>query len=99
MHVRELGLESAQDIVLFRLAAYEERVMVSGDSDFGTLLALSGEDKYPSVVLFRKANSRRSAALLAQLQLVLLDVESALNEGAIVVILPDRVRIRRLPLR
>ena len=40
VHTLELGLERALDEDLLAMAAAEGRVIVSGDTDFGTLLAL-----------------------------------------------------------
>ena len=39
VHTLDLGLDAADDEVPLRLAIDEERVVVSGDTDFGTLLA------------------------------------------------------------
>ena len=73
VHVREYELQAAEDAVTFARAARDDRVIVSADTDFGTLLALRQESK-PSVMLLRGAISRRPAEqarlILANLQQV-----------------------------
>jgi predicted nuclease of predicted toxin-antitoxin system len=46
IHVRELGLQHADDEVIFERAAAEHRIVVSADADFGTLLAV-GSSRQP----------------------------------------------------
>jgi predicted nuclease of predicted toxin-antitoxin system len=37
IHVRDLGLAAADDVTIFERADHEERVLVSADTDFGTM--------------------------------------------------------------
>ena len=97
VHTIDLGLEAADDEVLLRLAIDQARVVVSGDTDFGTLLATTNL-LAPSVILFRGRHHRvaeeQAAVILIHLDNLTLDLDT----GAIVVVTDDRIRIRRLPI-
>lgn len=97
VHVRDFGLAAAEDQFIFDRAAQEDRVILSADTDFGTLLARRHASK-PSVVLFRGATPRRATSQSALLLANLPSFEEDLRDRAIVVIEPGRLRIRTLPI-
>jgi predicted nuclease of predicted toxin-antitoxin system len=97
VHLREIGLQAATDDVVLARARTEERVLVSADTDFGTLLARSGA-KSPSVLLMRRLVGRRAAEQAATILANLPATSADLEDGAVVVLTDEWVRIRRLPM-
>jgi predicted nuclease of predicted toxin-antitoxin system len=97
LHVRDIGLAHSGDDEIFAHASAQERIVISADTDFGTLLALRQETR-PSVVLFRGAIPRRPDDQVALLLGNLTSVQTDLVKGAIVVIEPGRIRVRSLPI-
>ena len=96
-HVRDHGLGAAPDEQVLGFARDHGRVLVSADTDFGTLLARTGMDK-PSVVLIRRSGARRASELARLLLANLGVVEDDLAAGAIVVVGDQELRVRRLPI-
>ena len=97
VHVRNLGLATAPDTEILAQAIAEARVVVSGDTDFGALLAAEHR-REPSVILSRRERPRRADAQAALLLDCLYRVDDALLSGAIIVIEESRIRVRSLPV-
>ena len=97
VHLRDLGMQAAQDSAVLQRAQDDERVLVSADTDFGGLLARSRATG-PSVLLIRRLAGRRAAEQSAIILANLDQIAEDLAAGAVVVIGDDWIRIRRLPM-
>jgi predicted nuclease of predicted toxin-antitoxin system len=86
VHVRDYGLQAAADDEIFERAQNEGRIVISADTDFGTLLALAQERG--------RQPERQAALLLANLPALQL----ALQRGCIAVLEASRIRVRILPI-
>lgn len=97
IHVADLGLLAAADTEILHRAADDGYTVITADSDFPTMLALTGAAT-PSVVHLRHINEltgrEQAALLIANLPTVLDD----LQHGAIVSLSPTRMAVRRLPI-
>ncbi len=96
-HVRDYGMQAARDEEIFDLAVREERIIVSADTDFGTLLAIRDQAK-PSVILLRRPARRRPAEQARLLEQNLPALARDLERGCIAVFEESRIRLRRLPI-
>lgn len=96
-HIRTRGLAGTLDPDVLALAAQEDRVLISADTDFGTILARTSATS-PSFVLIRRLVGRRVPEIASVLIGNLSEVEEDLQVGAVVVIGETTMRIRRLPI-
>lgn len=96
-HVRDYGLQAADDDLIFERAAAEDRVIVSADTDFGTLLALR-EAARPSLILFRWPALRRPPDQVRVILENLPNIQDYLEQGSVIVIEETRLRLRTLPI-
>jgi len=97
LHVRAIDLHRSDDVVIFDRAAAEDRILVSADTDFGTLLATRSAQK-PSVIQFRGRGSRKPEALALAILSNLPQLVDSLQSGSIVTFEPSRIRVRALPI-
>ena len=96
-HVTEIGYNSTPDFKICDLAALTNEIILTHDTDFGTILALSGANK-PSVILFRW----QIITLITVFQFLekyLIELENDLNEGCLIAVDDNKMRIRLLPLK
>ena len=97
IHVRDLGLAAADDETIFEHADRDQRVIISADTDFGTILAMRNVAR-PSVILFRGATPRNPIGQVKLLLANLREIAPSVERGAVVVLEPQRIRIRTLPM-
>src|SRR5579884_1463291 len=80
VHVRTYGMQASSDAQIITRAGLEDRILVSADTDFGTLLALWRARK-PSVVLFRSITAPRPEQQVNLLLSNLSAVQQPLEQG------------------
>ena len=97
IHIRDIGLLSAQDPEILLAAAEEGRILLTADTDFGALLAL-GSLASPSVLLLRSADHLRPSEQAELIAVNLPSIADDLEKGAIASLTRDRLRVRDLPI-
>ena len=89
-------MQASKDEEILARALHEDRVVVSADSDFGTLLAMQ-EAARPSFILFRETNLLAARDYLELLLPALSALEPELVSGCVAVFRKSRLRVRKLP--
>lgn len=88
--------EDSSDEAILSYAAEKDRVVCTQDLDFSDLLALTGRDR-PSLVTVRISNTAPEI-VASRLLDVLPVVADDLEQGSVVTIEEETVRIRTLPI-
>ena len=96
-HVRDYEMQASTDEEVFTRAAQENRVLISADTDFGTLLTLREETK-PSVILFRQSSGGHPRVQLELLFSILPKISEQLERGCVAVLKRGVWRVRVLPI-
>ena len=97
IHVRDIDMHKCSDEEIFEFSKKEDRIIVSADTDFGTILALRNE-AFPSVIIFRRTKGRKPLEQVALLLSNLEQIKTDLQKGSVVVIEDNRIRVRTLPI-
>jgi predicted nuclease of predicted toxin-antitoxin system len=95
--VREIGMAEAPDNEILERATEEDRILVSHDTDFATLIA-SRRLRSPSLILIRSSDPALPIDQAMLISANLNEIEGDLNAGAIAVFARGRLRVRRLPV-
>lgn len=97
LHVRDEGMQRADDETILAKARAEERILLTLDLDFGYLMAVSGA-ALPSMIIFRLGNETADA-VTQRLEEVLACCETDLLPGVLVTVDDDSIRVRQLPIK
>jgi len=96
VHVGEIRWSQAEDSQILERAEAEDRIVLTLDSDFHQLLALSGNSR-PSVVRFRdeRLTVDQYVGLLFQIESLIQPKDAT---GYVASVFQGRIRLRKLPL-
>lgn len=96
VHVGEIGMASATDREITNLAGQQDRIIVTLDSDFHAILALSGANK-PSVIRIREEGLK--AAEVCRFITGASDLfANELLSGCVLTVTSTKARLRMLPI-
>ncbi len=95
VHVRDVGLLASLDADILQFAEQEKRIVVTQDTDFGTLL-WARRSLATSIILLRLPDGRPESQAVV-LRHVLPAIRAELTDGMIAVIGDRSIRLRRVP--
>ena len=96
IHVGDIGMATASDSAIIAHGAVEQRVIVTFDADFHSLLAIS-QASSPSVIRIREEGLKGD--VLAKLLIHIFDrFSSDLLNGCVMSFQNRKIRLRRLPI-
>jgi len=95
-HTGEIGMSRATDRQILEYARDEQRIVITLDSDFHTILAVENLDS-PSVVRIRQ-EGLRGPELAELVEKIWSKIGQQLKNGAMATITEKAIRIRKIPL-
>lgn len=95
-HWSDLGEKDAPDMEIFQYAHNNNYIVFTHDLDFGDILAATGAVS-PSVIQIRTDDPTPDAMQTTMLT-ALNQFQSELGKGALMVVDPEKVRVRILPI-
>ena len=96
VHAGDAGLARSSDVEIIRRARNDGRLIVTLDSDFHTIMALSMATN-PSVIRIR-IEGLKAEEMAGLIENVIEKTGDDLTEGAIVSVTENRIRVRSLPV-
>lgn len=97
LHVSDIGLSSASDKEIITQAKILKRIIVTFDTDFHALMALSGET-FPSVIRIRIENLKRNEQYL-MIKDIIKGSQKNLEKGVLMTVQKNKIRVRYLPIK
>jgi predicted nuclease of predicted toxin-antitoxin system len=96
LHTGDIGLSRSTDRQILEFARNEQRVIITLDSDFHTILALTNAST-PSVIRIR-LEGLRGPDLALLIKRIWSRVEPQVKKGAMVTVTESGIRIRNIPV-
>lgn len=96
LHTGDIGLSRSTDTQILEFARNEQRVIITLDSDFHTILALTNAST-PSVIRIR-LEGLRGPDLALLIKRIWPRIEPQVKKGAMVTVTESGIRIRNIPV-